>query len=103
MIANYTDTVPWNICQFQFKQCQQKTASTASCALCGTWSPKDAPKIDTTTSSSSSSSSQATGSATSSAAAPAATTSKGAASNLGAEHVVGGAAMGLIAAVGMLL
>ena len=103
MIANYTDTIPWNICQFQFKQCQKQTASTASCALCGTWNPKDAPKIDAAATSSSSSSMSATGSPSSSSAAPAATATKAAAPKLGAEHAVGGVAMGLVAAVGMFL
>ena len=102
MIANYTDTVPTNICQHQFQQCRLQTPGSTDCADCGKWAPSSAPKIDTTTSSSTSSSSS-TPTSDSSSAAPAATSTKAAAPKLGVEHAVGGAAVGLLAAMGMFL
>lgn len=104
MIANYTDTVPYFICKNQFQQCRKNEPGSTACADCGTWAPSSAPKFDAAavSSSSAAASSSATGTGSSSSA-PASTSAKAAAPTLGPEHAVGGAAMGVLAAIGMLL
>lgn len=100
-IEQYVGTVPNSACLAQFKDCRLKNPGSKNCPVCGTLQPSDvAAVVPSSTAASSSASSTSSPSVTAASTTPSAS-STGAAVRMGAE--VGGVAVGLAAALGMLL
>lgn len=94
-IGNYINTLPNLICVAEFAQCRLDTPGSQSCKQCGTLDPLKIPA--STVTSSAASSTQAPSSSTGSAASATASTKNN------AGRLEGGIAMGVLAAIGVLL
>lgn len=96
-IAKYINTVPNNICSANFAQCRIDTPGSQTCTTCGTLNPTDIPKsIVSSTIASSTQSATATPTG-------AATTNASASGGAGRKTFEGGALVGLLTALGIIL
>jgi len=95
--AKYINTVPNNICYANFVQCRKDTPGSQTCTTCGTLNPTDIPKSvasSTIASSTQSATAAASGAATSNASAQ---------GGVGRKTFEGGALVGLLTALGIIL
>lgn len=96
-IAKYINTVPNNICSANFAQCRLDTPGSQTCTTCGTLNPTEIPRSivsSTITSSTQSATATPTG---------AATTKASANGGAGRKTFEGGALIGLLTALGIIL
>lgn len=96
-IAQYINTVPNYVCSTNFAQCRKDTPGSLTCTTCGTLNPTDIPR---STVSSTIASSTQSATATPSGAA---TTNASANGGAGRRTFEGGALVGLLTALGIIL
>lgn len=96
-IAQYINTVPNNVCSANFAQCRMDNPGSQTCTTCGTLNPTEIPR--STVSSTIASSTQSATATPSGAAA----TSASAKSGAGRKTFEGGALVGLLTALGIIL